>query len=212
MASKKAASHYSNYLTKIAHFYRKKETKIYTNFILSFATIAFFVFFAIRPAITTIISLIKEIEDQKEVVLKLDGKLESLKEAQKEYFSLESKLGLLEEALPQDPSLSFFLGEIEALTRENDLTLSNLQTGKLTLKQAREKSGDAEGEGRVFSFGIDSSLNGKYRGIENFLESINDLRRIIAIQDFSIQKGGRAGPEILNLKLKIQAFWLPGDK
>ena len=107
MANKKTStSRYSAYLQKISRFYQKKEVKIYTNLIFSLLAISVFIFFAIRPAVSTILSLNKEIKDQKEVVKRMDQKIENLKRAQKKYRSIENDLYLIEQALPTQAQIA----------------------------------------------------------------------------------------------------------
>lgn len=200
---------YSTYLAKVSKFYDKKEVKIYTNLILTLVTISFFALFAIKPTISTIASLAKEIKDQEEVAEKLDQKIKSLQLAKKEYNANKSKLYLINEALPLNPETALFLGQIEILAQENHLELSSVQTEGLAIKGESIKN-----EKKIVSkkanpsFNTQLILTGEYPQIESFLKAINNLRRIVSIENISINKSKKDSTATLSFKLETEAFHL----
>jgi Tfp pilus assembly protein PilO len=212
-AISKSTSPYSRYLARIANFYQKEEVRAYTNLILSLFTISFFVFFAVKPTLTTIASLIKEANDQKEVSQRLDKKLENLSAAQEEYRSFQEALYLIDQALPETAQSSSFLGQIEILSQENSLDLTSVQTGKHSLKGESllvQKSQEEKIKEKTIypAFTINLSSSGSYKNIEVFLNSLMNLRRITDIKNLSINKRSRDQEE-LSLGLGMDIFYFP---
>src|SRR3990167_7353762 len=91
---------YNRYYTWIGPLLKKPQTRAYTFLILSIFTVAFFVFFAIRPTINTIIGLRKQIEDDQIVDTKLQDKINALSQIQAELDVLQPDLPLIDTALP----------------------------------------------------------------------------------------------------------------
>ncbi|HUW21272.1 MAG TPA: type 4a pilus biogenesis protein PilO [Candidatus Bathyarchaeia archaeon] len=203
---------YSNYLNKVADFYQKKQVKIYTSLILSLVTTSFFALFAIKPTTVTIASLSKEIKDQKEITNKLDGKIKDLSLAQKEYSSLKPKLSLIDEALPPASEPAVFFGQLEVIAKENNLEFSSAQSRDAVLQEKGQnvKEKVLREKNPYPTFKATLSLNGNYEDMQKFLESLLKLRRIINVNNLSIQKGKRASSaKILSTKLELETFYLP---
>lgn len=212
MINKDQTSRYSSYLAKVADFYQRKEVKAYTNLILSLITASFFAFFAIRPTLVTIASLVKEINDQKEISQRLDSKLDDLVKAQKEFATIRSKLGMINSALPKKPQPSLFLGQIELLAYENRLNLTTVQSSSIYLKgtpTAPVKEKKTQEKTLYPSFNSRVSASGTYPDLKNFLLSLNNLRISLNIEGISFQKGKEKSSEILNLSFETNTFYLP---
>ena len=200
------------YLSKITDFYQKKQVKFYTSLILTLSAIAFFTFLAIRPTLTVISSLRKEISDQEKVVTKLEEKLKNLGRAQQEYQEVKSELYLLNEALPKTPQLSLFLGQLEVLARENNLAISAIQTSEVPLDGNKILSKNGKGGKSSWpSFTVKFSLSGGYQEIEKFLTSVTILRRMTHIKSVFINSKKSSGESTLNFRPEIEVFYLPEE-
>ena len=96
---------YHRYFLSTRALYKKRAVVVYTGIILTLATITFFALFAIKPTVTTIASLVKEINSKKVVDQKLQTKINSLRQAQTNYSLISDKLVLIDQVLPQEPNL-----------------------------------------------------------------------------------------------------------
>lgn len=195
---------YRRYFVDLSRFYQKKEVHVYTGIVLSILTVAFFLFFAIRPTIITIISLVKEIKDKRVIAEKLEDKIDALNSAQIEYQRIERKLYLVDKALPDNADLSLYIRQLEALAKRHNVTIESLQFEKTTLK-SKEKGKEAV-QGVRFSL----ALTGDYHQLKSFLDTLARLRRLVFVEAFTFQTG--KGETRLLSTLNAEAYWMNKEK
>ncbi len=195
---------YRRYFVNLGQFYQQKKVRIYTGIVLSLLTVAFFLFFAIRPTLTTIAALTKEIKDKKSITEKLDDKIKALNAAQVEQQKIAKDLLLVEVALPDNPHLSLLAPQLEALARENGASLRSIQFSEAMLKgQEEEKDPQADKEDQGLGFNL--VVVGDYQNLRSFLDSLIDLRRTISVEGFAFSSEKETG---LVLTLKAKAHYL----
>lgn len=192
---------YRRYFVNISQFYRQKKVRVYTELVLSILTVTFFLYFAIKPTLTTIAVLFKTIKDQKLVVEKLEDKVNALNLAQKQFLAVESDLYLVDQALPKDPHLSTLAKELEALARRTKVTIGTIQFNQTTLR------GEPPAESQT-TVKFSLAAGGNYLNLKDFLQSLSSLRRIILVQSFSF-KTGKVEKEALNLNINADAYYEP---
>ncbi|HUS59813.1 MAG TPA: type 4a pilus biogenesis protein PilO [Nevskiaceae bacterium] len=191
---------YRRYFTNIGQLYRQKKVRVYTKTVLSIFMIAFFLFFAIKPAAVTIAGLVKKINDQKLVLEKLEKKVQALTQARKNYLDIQTDLYLVEQALPTKPEISYFIKELETLTRQADINLNTAQFGQVTLK---EKETDPQKTPKEISFNLTTSAD--YQKLKNFLQILGSLRRTVLVNAFGFGTSKKEEGEATSLDLAIQA-------
>jgi Tfp pilus assembly protein PilO len=205
--------HYQRYLSKIKEIYQKREdVKVYTGLILSLLTISFFGLFAIKPTLSTIASLVKEIKDKREINLKLQEKINALTQAQSELLLISDELYLLDESLPSKPNLAFFINQLEVMAKKNSLKINSLSFSPIVffgqqeaVKAKKETQEDVDlpsqekppqkaestqaksltkpsYQENTFSL----QLAGTKTDLRKFLESLENSRRIIKIEKISL--------------------------
>jgi Tfp pilus assembly protein PilO len=187
----------SRYLQGFNSLYQQKRVRFYAQIIATLATTIFFLIFAIKPTVTTITQLIKEIDDKKIVAARLEQKIQALITAQKTYISLETFLPLINEALPSDPQLASYLRQLEALSRQTSLLLTTLQTNRLVLKDQPSTNQD--------HFTLTLTLKGSYSNLHLFLSDLYRLRRLLEITNFNFKTDSQA-PDSLNLTLTTKVY------
>lgn len=192
---------YRHYFARPVALYKKKKTKVYTSIILSVLTIAFFGFFAIKPTLTTIGGLLKEIKDKKEVVTQMDKKIASLAQAQENYFQIEDKLYLIEQSLPQEPQLPTLIKQIESLARLSSVNLESVKIGKTNLQGETEETAVQETD-------LNLAVTGDYQKLKQFLNSLDTLRRVILIEDFAFKLPKTKESSVLILSVNAKAYYL----
>jgi Tfp pilus assembly protein PilO len=210
----KEHSHYRHYLVNLGTLYQKKQVRTYTGFILSLLAIAFFSFFAIRPTLITIASLIKEIDSKQMIAEKLEEKINALSHARSEYIDLSSSLPLIEEALPQEPNLSLFIRQLETLAVQNGVILRSIQFGEISLRGEKiSKSLPAttkEIESPQIPFNL--SVSGSYKNLKNFLQSLEELRRLTVVSSFIFKMEKEKEGQFLVLSVTGETFYLNQNK
>ncbi len=92
--------------TTLLKFYKQPVGKVSTELFLSIFTIIFFAVFAIKPTLTTMSDLVKEIEDKQKLNKQMQQKVTALATAQTEYEKFQDQFYLLDQSLPTvDPQI-----------------------------------------------------------------------------------------------------------
>ena len=198
---------YHHYFLGAKNIYRKKQVVVYTGLALTFFTISFFALFAIKPTVTTIVGLIKEIQTKKEIDQKLQAKINSLREAQTNYSLVKDRLDLVDQALPQELDLISLLYQIEILAQKNNTAIESLNFEPSYLLGEKSKDiKDTQSSATSFSL----ALGGDFESLNNFLASFESLRRVIGLESFVVNTLGAKEPELsrLNLGLQLKAHYL----
>ncbi len=186
----------------------KPQTKAYTFLALSFLTVAFFIFFAIRPTINTIVGLRKQIEDNQMVEKKLQDKINALSQLQAEYEVIQKDLPYLNSALPTTVNVVDLVKNFERLVSENNASLSAMQIAEAPLSDGLidiTNNSKSINKNQAVPLGVIFSIEGDYMSVANLIEAINSLPRIISVQSLSLIKG--VGKVIGSLK--VNAYYLP---
>lgn len=195
---------YRQYVSGVGELYKKKKTRVYTGIILSILAVAFFGFFAIRPTLVTIGGLLKEIKDKKEVVAKMDRKIDNLEKAQANYSRVKNDLDLVEESLPLDPDLPILIKQLESLARLSSVVVESVRFDKTNLQ------GEIETE-KGMAVGFSLSLTGSYENLKNFLNSSDTLRKIISVESFGFTPKTEDETQVLVLTINAKAHYLLKD-
>jgi len=201
---------YHHYFLSTQTLYQRRDVVVYTGIILTLITITFFSFFAIKPTVTTIAGLVKEIDSKKTIDQKLQTKINSLRQAQTNYSQISDKLVLIDQVLPQDPDLIDLIYQIEVLSQKNNVTVKSVSFGpSYLLGQEEVKKKLSQYPAINFSLG----LSGDFESVNNFTASLENLRRSIGTQDLTVRslEESETGTFSLNLTLQLDAFYLTGD-
>lgn len=186
-----------DYQGRLTKLFEKEEVKAYTMAILSFFALSFFTLFAIKPTLSTLFTLKKQIADSEQLDKNLETKINSLLEVQGEFQGYKEDLNLVKEALPTYPKLPNLLRKIEGLANEQGIIITDLQVEGFELQ---EKTTSDE----PLSFTFLLSIAGDYSQVEGFLKKLLNLRRIIALEElkFSLDQEQK-----INLALKGKSYY-----
>lgn len=198
------------YLSLIPSFKEARAQAFYT-LTLSLIAVALCIYFAINPTISTITKLSKELEDNKLIEQKLIEKITNLQTLQQKYNTMQQDLPLLYAALPETPKVPPFQGQLLAITRKANTTISQLQTSKVELltqntdapktKPTTQPTQPAETVPLPVnptqtvvaivppSFEFSLASEGSYNNITDFLTTIVDFERLTTIDSLSIKAG-----------------------
>lgn len=168
---------FSRYYRNLEPFLNKTAVKTYTTIILSFLTMSFFGYFAIKPTLSTIASLNKQIDDARFVDQKLQEKVNALTLAQKEYQKIKPDLSLIESALPKDSAFPEFIKSLEKMATESGLQIINLNFQSIDLSSPAQ----ATQSNNLIPINFSLTTHGDYPQIDNFLNKIAGLARLVII-------------------------------
>lgn len=212
------------YLKKAQALYKQPAVKASVSLIFSLLTISFFAFLAIKPTLTTIAGLIKELKDQKTVDQSLHRKINDLTKAQATYLAVEPDIHLVEKALPEDPQFIKFTQKLNFLSFKHTLLITAFNFNEFNLfgggaiELIKEKEKKAAKEAKATSDAVkpektepipitfDITLAGKYQNIRDFLVDLENLDRLLEIDSVSFStKSDIQGT--LKFKISGKAFY-----
>lgn len=167
-------------------FYNKPVARVSLELFLSILAVIFFALFAIKPTLETMTSLIKELEDKKELDLQLGQKIASLASVQSQYLASKNELVVLDEALPSSPELIKTLKIIEKVASETKLVITSLKISELPPEKPNQTS--TSGKFVKKSYHSSVTVEGDYQSIREFVERIQLSRKVLVTEaiDFSL--------------------------
>lgn len=202
---------YKRYYQSLEGVAAKPQARAYTTAIFSFLAISLFGWYAIRPTIQTILFLQKEIEDNKLINLQMEEKIGKLIEAHATYQSVQEDIPYLAQAVPPAPEALTALGQIRniaiirgasvsAITSSSAPLLSHEQTApnKATINKGVSNR-------KIKSVQLSVAVVGSYEMLQNIIDDIVTLRRIVTIDSLSFTPNRESEQQLLfgNIPLKL---------
>lgn len=214
---------YGRYYTYIEPLTKDPIIRGYFTLVSSMLLVAFFILFALSPTFSTIVGLFRKIDDQKKILNTLDQKINSLVLAQENYSKIENDLPILETALPKRPLPQDALNVVLNSASGSGVVITSFQIGNVYLlgtnpkSELKKKTRSAPKSVKkdifegVPTVGFNVGVRGTKEQISQFIEKVQNHKRILLISNFSISKGNLAKEDMLNLTASIvgNAFYLP---
>ena len=120
-------SKYRVYFSQIYNKYQKRDDfKAYLELLLSLSAIIIFSVFALRPTLTTIATLSRELDTKEQALTKLNAKIESLNTAQAQLLKYEKEIAILKQAMPETAQPDSATRQLEGLAESNFVTVDSL--------------------------------------------------------------------------------------
>ena len=186
------------YLPKIS----KEKVKEYTTLILTFIALIIFSIFAIKPTLTTIIDLKKQISDSEFAVKSLQTKLVNLNSLSLQYQNLQTDLPVLFAALPQNPTPASVVGQVQQLAQLKNVQITTLESTTVGIFPPVQPG---TGE-KYFVFNV--TVQGNYQSLISFLSSITSFTRLTSIESVSYTFSEKEGV-LPRLTVRARAYFMP---
>jgi len=182
---------------KYKEYYLKIRTqpiaRVSVTLLASLLTVALLGIFAIKPTLTTIARLTKDIQDKQKIDKQLESKISALKQAQVNYEEISSQIPVVETALPKKPEFVRLEREIEYLVRQHQVLMATggfsgfVVVGEKEKEQDKTVSGEKE---KIPAETIQFTLTvaGDYEQIKNFIGDLESLDRVITISSVNFSK------------------------
>lgn len=197
---------------ELEKFYAKPIAKVSLELLLSLSTVMFFAVFALRPTLTTMTQLTREIEDKKEVDAALSRKMAALATAQNEYQTYQERFGILNESIHDQPTLETALFYLEYLVRRENISLASLRIETFPLGELSSVSGDGDADNlsttpvaqEIGVYAIQTSFEGDYSNILAFFVALESIRPLFAVESFTLTSGTNPdNPSMLRANVTI---------
>lgn len=182
----------NKYLPAIPYLTPERSQK-FIGIVLTLCALSFFGFFAIKPTISTILKLQKELSDDQFVLDQMEIKIKNLSELRKQYFNLQNDIINITNAIPTQASPHLLLAQIQSVAQSSNIVMKKLQNNEVEIAR-----NDKNISKNFHSYSFTISGFGSFENISKFVSTLTSMERIINIETFSInnvvdQKNGPLG-------------------
>lgn len=196
---------FSRYYTTLGPLLARPEVRAYTMLVLSFFTLSFFGYFAIKPTITTIITLRRQIKDETFVDQKLQEKINALSSSQVEYEAIKPDLGIILTALPKEAKFAGFVKSLEKISSESKVAMVDLsfQTVNLSYQEATSAAKEEP-------IGFTLTVSGDYSNLADFVKRLASFERLATVEKmrFATEETREEKEKGLHLILTGKTFYV----
>ncbi len=182
---------FSRYYTYIRPILKNKVVKTYSSLFFSLMMVTIFSIFAIKPTLTTIVALQKSINEQEQLLAQINEKGRNLEQGKRNYDQIDpdTKLTLLE-LIPNSTSLPSLIDNLSALAESFEASMSGIQIQPVALEGTPGKLTKVAAL-REIDFTL--SIQGSYIQLNDFLDALYRINRLINIQTISFSKQADGG-------------------
>lgn len=170
------SSRYYTYIRPILH---NKFTKTYSSLIFSLITIFIFSFYAIRPTVTTILSLQKSIDEQTSIQQRLQDKVSNLSQGKLNYENIDPDVkSKINNLVPDNPTLAQLINSLNYAADQANASVSGIQLQEVILESKKTQlSRNAPLSQIDFTF----NAQGNFASLMKLLTSLKRTDRLFTI-------------------------------
>ncbi len=176
----------SKYYVYIKPVIKNQFVRTYSGFFFSVTAVIFFSIFAIKPTVSTILSLQKEIQAQEGILNDLSKKSVNLETGIQNYNKIDPQaLAKLNTLVPSKLALASLINELSTLASQNQASISGLQFQPFEINNDQSPPKDeSDLKEVIFTFNV----TGPYEGIVNVLNSLNKGNHLIIVDSVSFSR------------------------
>jgi len=174
----------------------------------TFTLVAIFLFFAIMPTITTISSLVGDINSKETFIKKVDLKVANVIKAQESYTQVQEKYYLIEDTFPSLAQYYSGVSNLATLFKDSSLDINQIS---LSLNQDQSK------EPQFFdSYQININGEGKYSSVMEMVKKMLSNRRLIDTASIQLNQvnldNNQTTSENIKVSLSNSLYFLPDNE
>ncbi|PIS21049.1 hypothetical protein COT52_00660 [candidate division WWE3 bacterium CG08_land_8_20_14_0_20_43_13] len=176
------------------------EKKKYTILGLTLSSLIIFGWFAIKPAAITVISLLTQIKQYREINQALDKKSNAITQAREDYLSKRQYLKSIEDAIPTNQASSKLLNTLEEIAANNLCQIGRISFSKDTSQK---------NIGKIELMKLELLATGTKDNIFNFIKGIETNERIFQIEALRLtsKEDTKTEQEYLIANLKLKTYY-----
>jgi Tfp pilus assembly protein PilO len=203
--NKNLGKRYSGYLNQIKEKTKTEKGRSFLWLSISLFTITFFMVVVIKPTLTTIANLTREIKEKKELNKKMQVKIDSILKAQNEYAKNSDNFYLLDEALPEKNEFPRVAMYFEQIALDTNIVLSEFSFNNIGEKDTLKKKSPIPSTVSSLKFSL--TAEGDYQNLKKFIEDIESSRRIPFMEIVSFNLNKKDNINILRISLSGNFFY-----
>lgn len=170
----------NKYLPTLPYLTPERSQKFF-GIVLTLCALSFFGFFAIKPTVSTILKLRKELSDNLFVFHQLEVKIKNLTELRKLYFNLQQDLPTIKNTITAQPDVHLLFAQIQSIAQTSNIAIKKLQNFEVEVLKNEKGTGK-----NYYSYSFSIVGTGSFEDISNFISTLTNMERIVNIDTFSI--------------------------
>ncbi len=170
--------------------------------VLTLCALSFFGFFAIKPTVSTILKLQKELSDSQQVLNQMETKIKNLTELRKQYFNLQGDIPIVTSAITIQPDAPVLFAQIKSIAQTSSVIIKKLQNFEVEVLR-----NDKSANKNYYSYSFAIAGSGSFENISKFMQILTNMERVINIDIFSINNITDQKSESLGFDVKGIAFF-----
>lgn len=169
----------SRYYTYIKPIIKNKFARTYSSLIFSLITIAIFSYYAIRPTVTTILSLQKSIQEQNQVLLTLKEKVNNLVAGKKNYDDIPSATkDKMDSLVPNNPNLAGLINSLSYAADNAQASISGIQFQPVLIETVNSQPSK---NAQLSEVDFAMNVQGEFPNLMNLLTTLKRLDRLVTL-------------------------------
>lgn len=191
----------NKYLPTLPYLTPERSQKFF-GIVLTLCALSFFGFFAIKPTVSTILKLRKELSDNLFVFNQLEAKIKNLTELRKLYFNLQNDLPTIKDTITTQPEVHLLFAQIQSIAQTSSITINKLQNFEVEVLRSENGTGK-----NYYSYSFSIAGMGSFENISKFISILTNMERIVNIDVFSINNITNQGKESQAFNIQGTAFF-----
>ncbi|QQG44726.1 MAG: type 4a pilus biogenesis protein PilO [Candidatus Roizmanbacteria bacterium] len=183
--------------TNIVNKLFTKKTKDYSFTIVFFIIFSFFTFFVIKPNLTIVFSLQKDLGELKKVDSEYERAIIGILSVQSALEKNRESFPLLNFALPATPLVNQVIDDVKKAASDSGLILGKADINQVSLKESKPNS-----KNKFYSINI--STTSDFKSVEKFINTVIQQRRLKAVKNLSITKDEKESTNSSSLQIKLE--------
>jgi Tfp pilus assembly protein PilO len=179
----------NKYSQDLRRYYRMPAVQTSLTLVLSLFVMAFFIAFALRPTILSIVSLRKNITESEKTLKTLETKVNNLQKASVALDSIKPFLPTLNREIPNEGAeYSPLIMAVEALAQENNVQLESESIGSTLLFSRLISPFTPNRSQNIIVLPFSVRVIGNYTNAYAFLTQLVSLERIILVESVTVSR------------------------
>lgn len=179
-----------------------EKSQKFFGLVLTLCALSFFGFFAIKPTISTILKLRKELSDNQFVLKQMETKIKNITGLRKQYFNLQNDLPIVNNAITIQPDAPILFAQIQSIAKTTNIAIKKLQNFEVEIiKDGKSTSKN------YYSYNFTVAGSGSFENISKFIQTLTDMERVVNIDTFSINDITDQNRQSLEFDIQGTAFF-----
>lgn len=189
---------------ELNEFYDRPITRVSLELIFSIVTVIVFALFALRPTLVTMSTLLREIQQKRELDTQLSQKISSLSTAQSQLTTYQPQVTALQKAILRNASVEDVAYYLEYLLQDSGLSVKSISFGNIPALLPRPVETDEVLP--LTQYQTQVVVSGEKDQIEAFLARVEKVKPLFSVEGWTLHSNTEPDQPSLEAAIKIDVY------